>query len=302
MGRKIYQLEKKISLLASDLYSRGALNDDKRETFTKGLGQDFNYEALKKAWHPETSSLTPRWERAIASFARIDISHEAWVDPMISENERLSSSVERRDTPKDFERYLRSRPFSAPNKMVFDVPQLLDTGMATFALEPTPQLEQEKSSISLFFRLVMKPGYEGSSIYGFNSVRLRINRSAGAGMFEQLLGENAPVTIRDALLTVRGGRFHPEWFLSTTTMLSGEYLTTAKELCRLLGGASGDEFIADVAVCRRNFTVLDEAGNLLSDKKKERIIGILEFMKMFDLDRVDSHGWIELGTQRVRLL
>jgi hypothetical protein len=303
-GTELHALEQKIRIIAETLYELGIIKNPSRREFAHVAG--INYDALKAAW--SSGRLSPELQEKIAQVGGFDQTDPCWNDPSVQPNKRsMSDSADYpgRDTVANFRHMVRRRHALVPEiiKVKDERPRLLDSNLMTFAVGDLGQGGALDQPASLFFTVVLEPGYHPSGFtYGFRRIRLRLNFEEKSSIrMKDRLACGSAVEIAGAILTTRGDEHHSEWFLEVeTSMLQGEFASKDSALCNLTGFFVGEQFEADVSVRLLDGTLVGQEGVELGSINKKRIIEILSAKKLPNVP--GSQGWLSLGVQKLTIV
>jgi hypothetical protein len=303
-GTEFHALELKIRALAETLHEKGAILNPSRPEFARFA--NINYDRLKAAW--ANGRLSVDLHEKIVKAGGFERSDPTWFDPNVSPKDRSKSDTADypgRDTVSNFSAMLRKRHGIAAEivRVVDDRPRLLDSNLLTFTVEDSGQGTTLGQPASLFFAMVLEPGYhESGLIYGFRRVRLRLNFDEKSRIrLKNRLAHEKDVKIGSAVLVARGDEHNSEWFLEAeATMLQGEFATRSDPLCNLTGFGIEEQFEAEVSVRLLDGTLVGHDGIELGDNNKRRIVEILSAKKLADAP--DSQGWLSLGRQKLRII
>jgi hypothetical protein len=181
--------------------------------------------------------------------------------------------------------------------------QLVDSNLASFSVSDSGQGAALGEPNPLFLSLILEPGFHPKGIeYGFQRVRVRlVFDTASQARIKQRLGQATAIKLNGAILEVRGGDYHPEWFLRVPhAVLRGEYVTTESPLCVLTDSYIGEEFRAEIAVRPMDGTVVATDGMPLLEAHKRHVLELLCAKRLPGTS--DSQGWVSLGVQRLRIV
>jgi hypothetical protein len=302
-GTEIHALEQKIRIFAETFHELGMIENPSRTEFARFAG--IKYERLKAAW--SSGRLSTELEEQLAKLGEFSRSDPCWIDQSILPKSRSMSDLEYpgRDTVVNFRAMLRRRLGLTPDivRVKDERPRLRDSNLMTFSVSDLGQHTALDQPVSLFFTMVLEPGYHPSGlIYGFRRIRLRLKFGEESDIrVKDRLAHGTAVEIAGAILTARGGEHHSEWFLhAETVMLQGEFATKEKPLCNLIGFYIDEHFEADVSVRLLDGTLVDQRGVELGSTNKRRIIEALSAKKISNA--LDSQGWLSLGVQKLTIM
>ena len=307
-GKAIHALEPKIRIMAEVMKELGRIEELSIPEFAHSASIDYN--ALKAMWSADKLRLSSKMEAKLAKTAGFDVSDPAWVDHSVSATVRAQGDGPRypgSDTAAAFRARLReihNLPGADVRVRVEDGrPQLLDQNLASFSVTDSGQASLLGEPAPMFFSLVMEPGFLPNGLaYGFRRVRLRL-AFAGESNTQVISAHDplAAIEIKDAIVEFRGDKHHPEWFIHVErSVLKGQYVTTSDPFCSLNNLKLGEEFGADISVQSLDGSLIALDGTNLPPTNKQRILEILAAKKL--RGTVNSHGWISLGVQRLRLI
>jgi hypothetical protein len=303
-GTEVHALEPKIRALAETLHATGAIPSPSRREFARFAG--ISYDRLKAAWG--SGRLSVDLQKKLATAGGFEHSNPTWFDPNVPPRDRSKSDTADyvgRDTVSNFRSMLLKRHGIAPDivRVFDDRPRLLDSNLVTFTVEDSGQGTTLGQPASLFFAMVLEPGYHDSGfIYGFRRVRLRLKFDEKSRIrIKNRLAHGKGLKIGSAILIARGDEHHSEWFLEAeATMLQGEFATRSDPLCNLTGFSIEEHFEAEVSVRLLDGTLVGHDGVELGPINKRRIVEILSAKKLAATP--DSQGWLSLGRQTLRII
>jgi hypothetical protein len=302
-GIDVHALQPKIGVIIETLNEAGLLSANSKPGLAEFFG--IEYEAFKTGLRIGRLSL--EMMHCIASAAKFDPTDKSWIDERVPPEERSKAAglaYPGCDTTAAFRAMLRKchglPGIGITARIVSDRPRLIDTNLATFSIEDSGQGSLVGEPSPIFFSGRFEPGVHSGLGYGFQRVRIRLTFSEQSNArLIQRLGDSK-LSIKGALLNVRGDNFNPEWILTANPVLDGEVSTGAEPLCQIVGHALGDAFNAEIAVRPSDGALVAVDGRPLPDGAKRQIIQILLSKKLPGV--VDSQGWLTLGTQPIRIV
>jgi hypothetical protein len=247
-------------------------------------------------------------EAKLAAALGFKADNPIWIDPSVPPTRRSHAEgydYPGRDTLIEFRHMLRLLNDLSANHFVRlqgERPTLLDRNIAVLDFTDSGQQTSSSEALQLFFSLILELGYDASGFsFGFRRVRLRfIFPDESSSALKNRLGAKGEIDIGGAILTVRGGKFESEWYLSVSdAVLQGEYVPTSP-LCELANASLGESFSAELSVRLMDGSLRAACGSELPGTAKKIIIERLFAESLADAE--DTYGWLTLGRQRLRIV
>lgn len=272
----IYDLQKKISVLADVLSDTGRIERNSRAEIARFC--KINKKTLEAAC--DRSTLSTDLQQRLSMACGFNLEDVSWIDRKIPQNKRHLSEYDgvRRDSARDFREHFtkvlgvyeaRSYRFSGP------APMTADADFASVAITDFGQHVAEGSALHVFAQVSLSPGYAEEGIkYGFKRVRVSLHLDqSGSLACCNCLGEKTHAAISDASILRRGTSAEPFWELyKDKAMLEGEYQTLEEPLTLINVKDTPSKIAAELSAHLHDGTLLFEGDTAKVSTNKQRII------------------------------